>query len=404
MLSRRAILSTVPAAAVVGSVRSAAADTIDVKIDPQNMTDAQKAAHSVRFPKLDQESAQDFVTGFHRWFGRGPANPSGAAHTNAYLRSKGLDMLADTNMSYEKAWAVMMQDPIYAMRVRLQMSVQDLMWERAMHAFHSDSEKYLSAMEKTDKSGPGTLELNPDLKIPEYAKYEIHRQPGGYVGDPFAGWVYHWALTAGYYHGLYDHDELHEAVAQSHPKPADGAVRRVLDIGCGSGLTTTAYKDRFPDAEIWGIDVGAPMVRYARHYRAVQMNSAVNFAQRLAEDSKFPDNHFCLINDFLTFHEIELSVHPKVAAEMFRVMRPGGVWKHNDVASEGNPFAPPGHTVTGRAATYNVHRNHVEPWYIERDTSDFPAILRQAGFIVDLTPEPHPNGVPFARVVATKPA
>ena len=356
MLSRRTILASMPAAVVAGSVAAnaqTAMATTDVKIDPNNMSDAQKAAHAVRFAKLDQESAQDFVAGFDKWFGKGPANAKNLPHTTAFLKSKGVDIQAETKLGYEQAWDLMMQDPIYAARVRLQMSVQDLMWERALSAFHSNSEKYLAAMEKTDKSGPGTLELNPDLNIPTYAKYEIHRQPGGYVGDPFAGWAYHWALTAGYYHGVSDHDELHETLVQSAPKPADGVVRRVLDVGCGSGLTTTAFKERFPNAEIWGIDVGAPMVRYA-HYRAVQMNSAVHFAQRLAEDSKFPDNHFDLVNDFLTFHEVNADAAPKICAEMFRVMRPGGVWKHNDVVTEGNPHAVPNRTLVGRASTWHV--------------------------------------------------
>ncbi len=38
-------------------------------------------------------------------------------------------------------------------------------------------------------------------------------------------------------------------------------------------------------AEVWGLDVGAPRVRWA--HRAVNMKLAVNFTQGLGEDSKF---------------------------------------------------------------------------------------------------------------------
>ena len=38
------------------------------------------------------------------------------------------------------------------------------------------------------------------------------------------------------------------------PTPADGRVRRVLDIGCSAGQSATAFKERFPEAEVWGVD------------------------------------------------------------------------------------------------------------------------------------------------------
>jgi SAM-dependent methyltransferase len=221
-------------------------------------------------------------------------------------------------MSYEEAFNTMLQDPQYQVRTRLSRSAQHLMWDRAHRVFKNDPEYYLSEMEKTDKSGPGKLELNPDMHIPEYTKYEIHTQPGGYVGDPFAGWLYHYALALGFFQGKSDHDEIFLAIAQNHPLPKDGKVLRVLDIGCGAGQSTTAIKERFPNAEVWGIDVGGPMVRYA-HYRAAKMGLDVNFAQRLAEDTKFPDGYFDLVTDHIVFHEIPAKQAKQVVAEMHRV-------------------------------------------------------------------------------------
>jgi SAM-dependent methyltransferase len=404
MFTRRKVLTTVPAAVAAASLTqpAGASAEVDVQIDPAHMTDAQKKLHAIRFPKLDQEGVADFVLGFKKSLGAGPARQQWVAHTQAFLRSKGLDMLDDSDLAYEQAWATMMQDPLYAARTRVQWSAQDIMWDRVMRVFHRDADTFLAKMDAADKTGPGTLELNPDLVIPEYALHEIHRQPGGYVGDAFAGWVYHWALAKIFYQGRSDHDEMHEALAQSHPKPADGQVRRVLDVGCSSGMTTTSYKERFPHAEVWGIDAGAPMVRYA-HYRAAKMNLEVHFAQRLAEDTKFPDNHFCMVDDFFLFHEVPVDVAKKIAAEMFRITRPGGVWKHNDIASQGNPNAHPSHTILGKAGSWDTHRNNYEPWWIDRENSDFPAILRAAGFQVDITGEAHPNGVLVPRVISTKP-
>lgn len=44
----------------------------------------------------------------------------------------------------------------------------------------------------------------------------------------------------------------------------DGSVRRVLDIGCGPGNSTQLLRDRYPKAEVLGIDSSESMVEAAR--------------------------------------------------------------------------------------------------------------------------------------------
>ena len=129
----------------------------------------------------------------------------------------------------------MLENQSFAAKIRLNRSAQALMWDRAFRAFHGEADKYLALMEETDNAGPGSLELNPDMDLPDYACHEIHAQPGGFVGDPFAGWVYHWALTQAFYQARNEYDQVHLAIAQGCPKPANGEVHRILDMGCGSG-------------------------------------------------------------------------------------------------------------------------------------------------------------------------
>ena len=292
MLSRRNILAATSAAAAIATAgtQQAMAATTDVKIDPFNQTDKQKALHEARFATLDQESLMSFAEGFKRWNAMDFNGRDGRRSANAFLRSRDLP-IGRTDLGYEECFNIMLENPSFAAKIRLNRSAQALMWDRAFRAFHGEADKYLALMEETDNAGPGSLELNPDMDLPDYACHEIHAQPGGFVGDPFAGWVYHWALTQAFYQARNEYDQVHLAIAQSCPKPADGEVHRILDMGCGSGLSTTAYKERFPDAEVWGIDVGGPMVRYA-HHAAVKKNIDVHFAQRLAEDTKFPDGYF----------------------------------------------------------------------------------------------------------------
>ena len=382
MLDRRTLFGAAAAAVATAGMQQAKAATADVKIDPYNQTDEQKAFHAARFATLDQESLMSFFEGFKRWNGQDLAGRDGRRSTNAFLRSKGLP-IGRTDLGYEECFNIMLEDQPYAAKIRLYRSAQALMWDRAMRAFHGDADNYLSLMEETDNAGPGSLELNPDMDIPDYACHEIHAQPGGYVGDPFAGWVYHWALTQAYYQAENEYDQGHLAVAQSCPKPADGEVRRILDMGCGSGLSTTAYKERFPDAEVWGIDVGGPMVRYA-HHEAVKKNIDVHFAQRLAEDTKFPDGYFDIVSNFVMFHEVEVPAAKKIVTEIFRILRPGGVFNHADSPTEGNPKLPISGTIAAKARRWENHRHNVETWTLDYTHTDFPQLMRSAGFDVDL--------------------
>ena len=400
MMDRRTALASTAALAAASSAE-AEAKTTEVKVDAFNLPPKMKQAHKARFDKLDQEGVMDFLEGFKRWNAQDIASKEQSERRDRFLTS--IDVTTGpTDLSHEQSFNTLMKHPIYAAQIRLQWAAQDVMWDHAFRAFHRERDKYLAALEATDNAGPGKLELNPDMHIPEYTTHEIHRQPGGYVGDPFAGYVYHWALTQAFYQGRSEHDETHIALAQSHPLPSDGEVKRVLEIGCSSGMTTVAYKERFPEAEVWGVDVGGPMVRYA-HHRAVKMGVGCNFRQALAEDTKFPDNHFDMVTDFLLFHEVTLRAAEKIVAEMYRVMRPGGVWKHNDTPTEGNPKAPPNKTVFGKSAAWNTHRHNYEPWWIQRITADFPGMLRKAGFIVE-TDAPRGRGITYPYVLATKPA
>jgi SAM-dependent methyltransferase len=414
MLTRRTLLASTTAVAALGAAEGASAKptdaVVDVKMDPFHLTPRQQALHpGTRFPKLANNSEQDFCYAMRQLSFSPAIRHERELHIEKFLRAQGLNSLDDTDMSYEEAYNLMLKDPMYAMSVRISRSIQHLMWDRSMRAFHGDRERYLAALEATDHSGPGSLELNPDLDMPDYTRHEIHTQPGGYVGDPFAGFAYNYALDAGFhsdYHapgkpgGENGHDEMYIGLAQAITLPADGQVRRILDLGCGTGQFTTSLKERFPNAEVWGIDVGAPMVRYA-HYRAVHMNLDVHFAHRLAEDTRFPDGHFDIVTDHIMFHEVTGEAARQIVAEAKRVLRPGGVFHHLDVLTSGEPTPLPS-SIPGKAGTWVNHRHNIESWSLQYIATDFPGLLRETGFEVKLGP-------PLARaiypgVLAIKPA
>ncbi len=346
-----------------------------------------------RLPSLDLESRQEFLKSFRIWANTALSRAA-ATRADAILESKGVPK--DSALPYADAIKLVQDDPLLQTSTRAWLSCQQLSWRGLQEEFEGNADKYLAEMEVVDKRGPGTLELNPDLKLPAYTRHEIHIQPGGYVGSPFAGHLYHYG-TNGFYSGRNDQDGLHVGAAQKLPIPADGKVRRILDVGTGVGQLAMALKERFPDAEVWGIDVGGPMVRYA-HLRAVERGLAVNFAQRLGEDTKFPDGFFDLVTSYIMFHEVSPEGTQAMVNEAWRITRPGGVYYPIDFKLTNAPRR----TAYGSYRSWWDHRWNNEVWSIKFRQNGLPDMIRKAGFnLNEVEPVALQN---FGVLNATKPA
>jgi ubiquinone/menaquinone biosynthesis C-methylase UbiE len=298
------------------------------------------------------------------------------ARAEAIVKAAGIDPKGAVN--YAQAVKLFESDPILATYVKCWVANQEHTWATIQNYFHRNADQYLSEMTAFEKYGPGSVEWDPNMVIPDYTKHEIHIQPGGYVGDPFAGYINFYGVN-NFYAGKNYQDETQYAIAQAVQLPKDGKVRRILDLGCATGRLTLQLKERFPDAEVWGIDVGAPMVRYA-HVRAADLGIDVHYAQRLAEDTKFPDGYFDIVTSYILMHEVTLEASRKITAEALRVLRPGGVYFPVDF-----PTGKQRGILNGYAA-FSVwwdHRWNNEVWSIAYRDSDYASYMRDAGFVVD---------------------
>ncbi len=347
-----------------------------------------------RLPTLRLESRQDFFTGFRQWANSDLARAA-ERRVGAILEEKGMD--PEQDISLKRIRRLVEDDPIIGTHARAWISGQQLTWKSIQDECYDHADMYLAEMEAADKAGPGTVELNPDLDIPDYAKHEIHIQPGGYVGDPFAGHIYHHGVNA-FYQGRNEQDQLHAGLAANVALPPDGDVKRILDLGCGIGRLTQAMKERFPQAEVWGIDAGGPMVRYG-HMRSVDLGIDCNFAQRLAEDTRFPDNHFDLVVSYIVFHEVTAAAADAIIAETYRILRPGGVFFPIDFLT--------GKQERQRNAYQKFrywwdHRWNNEVWRVEYGSRDFGDAIASAGF--DVNEPVDREGFGFGSIIATKPA
>lgn len=329
-----------------------------------------------RAPTLDLESQQDFLTGFRTGMGRGFRKVT-LQRFEKLFDEAGIDPRSNPDM--DTIHRVVENDLVIGAHARTWVSMQQMTWRTVEQLVYSDPEKYLGELEAADNVGPGTLELNPDMHLPDHVKHEIHIMPGGYVGDPLGGYVFHYG-TNNFYGGRNDQDEIHIGFANSIPVPKtpqpNGRPLRILDVGCTIGQMTVAIKERFPDAEVWGIDAGGPMVRYG-HMRAVDLGVDVNFAQRLAEDTKFEDGYFDIVTSYILHHEMPAEISRQTVKETYRILRPGGVFFPIDFYTGENKPSKSAHQ---KFRHWWDHRWNNEVWWDEYDDLDLGGEMKTAGF------------------------
>lgn len=339
-----------------------------------------------RLPTLDAEGRDDFLTGFRVW--RGDAVLRAATRrANNIVKAHGKDPKKD--LPIDEVKAMFEDDHLIGTEGLMRVYGQRFAHRNFFLSFADDVDTYLGEMEAYDNIGPGTLKLNPDMDQPDYTKHEIHMQPGGYVGNAFAGHIYHYGTNAFYLARFRENyqDEYHTDLANNVSLPEDGKVKRILDMGCGIGQLSVALKERFPDAEIWGVEVGGPMVRYG-HMRAVDQGVDVNFVQGLAEATDFPDNYFDIVASFLLHHEIPEQASRDIFAEAHRVLRPGGLYFPQDIytGGYGGLEGIMNRKVAGPFSQYQEWKNHRwnnEVWWYEYKQVDFASDMKRVGFAVN---------------------
>ncbi len=93
----------------------------------------------------------------------------------------------------------------------------------------------------------------------------------------------------------------------------------LLDVGCGTGVLCEVLRGRFPEVEIVGVD---PTEDFIAHARATLGDARTRFEVAGAYSLSFADDSFDAALALLILQE--LSEPEQAAAEMSRVIRPGG--------------------------------------------------------------------------------
>ncbi len=122
------------------------------------------------------------------------------------------------------------------------------------------------------------------------------------------------------------------ALAQLPGRP-DGRPLKVLEIGCGSGLSTRAFLDARPDLFLEAIDLAPTMLDQARNNLASDVASeklVLHLADALSFLEKTPSDSLDVVISNYAMHNFLDGYRAIVLKELFRVMKPGAFFINGD--------------------------------------------------------------------------
>jgi len=243
---------------------------------------------------------------------------------------------------HEEIRQAMTQDPFYQFWSAMQRRSQELLWESVIDPTERQLPELIERAKVLGKRARhrrrGSLRLDPSLEIPRYhSAVDIHLQPGGYhtdfvADDVAAGVVYDKGINL-YMGGALGPennlmgDTLVAYLREKHPR---FEPKRILDLGCAIGNSTVVWARAFPHARVHGIDVGAPVLRYA-HARAEALGAAIDYSQQNAERTDFADGSFDLIVSHIVLHETSKTALPRILGESRRLLSSGGLMLHLEI-------------------------------------------------------------------------
>jgi ubiquinone/menaquinone biosynthesis C-methylase UbiE len=141
----------------------------------------------------------------------------------------------------------------------------------------------------------------------------------------------------------------------------------LLDLACGSGAFLENLVAAFPRARILGVDLSLPYLRETRRRSGVTALSLAN-----AERLPFADASLDAVTCVYLFHELPPRVRLTVAAEISRVLKPGGLLA---LADSVQPADEPRLERLLEAFPAYFH----EPFYASYSQTDLTALFAGAG-------------------------
>ena len=114
-------------------------------------------------------------------------------------------------------------------------------------------------------------------------------------------------------------DSYHQILEQQLPFTPEN----ILDLGCSVGMSSFALQERYPSAQVTGVDL-SPYFLSVAQYQGSEKGLKINWHHAQAEQTDLPSNHYDLVSAFLMFHELPQKAAKAILTEAKRLLKPGG--------------------------------------------------------------------------------
>lgn len=280
----------------------------------------------------------------------------------------------------DRARTVAERSGTYLYERLLQRYVAEEVYIRGIPAVEERREQFEAFLTSDGLPEIGSLELDPDLKVPDYYDgVEWHLEPDGWDGYDLYGPMFAFVsmphiFRHGGYAAVNQGDDIvaqRKAVIASLPKKKYG---RIYEFGAGGISTLACAHELHPEAELVGSDLSEGAMRMG-HITARRLGIPVAFKQRDARDTREPSSSFDAVLSYAVMHEMPHQAGVDALAEAFRILKPGG----DIVISDPPPFRAVDPFQAVILDWDTIHR--AEPFFSSACSTNWAQILRDIGFV-----------------------
>ncbi|WVZ03575.1 hypothetical protein V8G54_024381 [Vigna mungo] len=167
------------------------------------------------------------------------------------------------------------------------------------------------------------------------------------------------------------------AIEQHHIQYSESSViNDILDIGCSVGVSTKYLADKFPTANVTGLDLSPYFLAVAQHKEKTVMprKTPLRWIHANAEDTGLPSKSFDLVSLAFVLHECPTRAIVNIVREAFRLLRPGGTLALTDLSLKSKVLQELSPVLFTLLKT-------TEPFLDEYFLTDMEETLTEAGFV-----------------------
>lgn len=185
-----------------------------------------------------------------------------------------------------------------------------------------DRDHIIAALEDAAQAAGDDLRLNEGIVYPDYyLSADFHQHTGGVYSDPLDGVSYEFGRRT----TNPAHMDPNLIYRLSYSQFPDRSYNKVLDWGTGHGAGLIEWQKLHPESECYGVDLSAPCLKLANK-RAQEHGYRFKLSQQDLEHLDFEDDTFDLAFHLFMFHEIPPVNLKRALAEVYRVLKPGGLF------------------------------------------------------------------------------